>query len=114
MDGVEEFPERPNALHKFLHNMHDAKADKPWNISMFHYRNHGSGQSFPSTLLPLNFYFFPCWLTYECRLLDLGKVLIGIQVPPSDYEAFNTFLEELGYPYKEETDNAVYKKYLRV
>lgn len=46
--------------------------------------------------------------------LDLGKVLIGIQVPSSDYEAFDIFLEELAYPYKEETNNPVYLKYLKV
>ena len=44
---------------------------------------------------------------------DLGKVLIGIQVPKTDYAAFDVFLKELDYPYKEETDNPVYLKYLR-
>jgi len=45
--------------------------------------------------------------------IDLGKVLAGIQVPPSESVAFDEFLEKLGYPYVEETDNEVYKRYLR-
>lgn len=45
--------------------------------------------------------------------LDLGKVLAGIQVPPNDADEFNAFLEKLGYPFVEETDNEVYKRYLR-
>lgn len=44
---------------------------------------------------------------------DLGKVLAGIQAPPEDSEKFDAFLKELGYPYVEETDNAVYKRYMR-
>lgn len=47
------------------------------------------------------------------RSLDLGKVLIGIQSPPEDNEAFEKFLDDLAYPYKEMTDNAVYRRYLR-
>ena len=50
-------------------------------------------------------------MSYENK--DLGKVLAGIQVPPADDEAFNTFLEKLNYTYVEETDNAVYRRYLR-
>ncbi|OCH93773.1 threonine dehydratase I [Obba rivulosa] len=57
-----------------------------WNVSLFHYRNHGA---------------------------DLGKVLAGIQVPPNDAGEFQAFLDKLGYPYVEETDNEVYKRYLR-
>ncbi|KAJ7287488.1 tryptophan synthase beta subunit-like PLP-dependent enzyme [Mycena rebaudengoi] len=76
-----EFPERPGALRKFLLGLHHG-----WNISLFHYRNHGA---------------------------DLGKVLAGVQVPPSDYDAFDLFLKQLGYPYVEETENPVYKRYLR-
>ncbi|KAJ7703150.1 tryptophan synthase beta subunit-like PLP-dependent enzyme [Mycena rosella] len=76
-----EFPERPGALRKFLLGLHQG-----WNISLFHYRNHGA---------------------------DLGKVLAGIQVPPAEYDAFDTFLTQLGYPYVEETENPVYKRYLR-
>lgn len=44
---------------------------------------------------------------------DLGKVLAGIQVPPSDYPAFDAFLQKLDYAYVEETNNAVYRRYLR-
>ncbi|KAK7676849.1 hypothetical protein QCA50_011496 [Cerrena zonata] len=76
-----EFPERPGALRKFLEGI-----QTEWNISLFHYRNHGA---------------------------DLGKVLAGIQVPPEQAKKFDEFLEKLGYPYVEETDNEVYKRYLR-
>jgi hypothetical protein len=51
-------------------------------------------------------------LTLEGRA-DLGKVLAGIQVPPGDDDAFGTFLEQLGYAYVEESNNFVYKRYLR-
>jgi threonine dehydratase len=71
-----EFPERPGALENFLHSMsHD------WNISLFHYRNHGSA---------------------------LGRVLIGMQVPPEDQVAFQTFLDKMGYVYCNESDNLAY------
>ncbi|OXG30188.1 threonine ammonia-lyase, biosynthetic [Cryptococcus neoformans Ze90-1] len=76
-----EFPERPGALGNFLKGM---KVE--WNISMFHYRNHGA---------------------------DVGKVLIGVQVPSQDNPAFDEFLETLGYPYVEETQNEVYTMFLR-
>ncbi|KZT28978.1 threonine dehydratase I [Neolentinus lepideus HHB14362 ss-1] len=76
-----QFPERPGALRKFLLGMHTG-----WNISLFHYRNHGA---------------------------DLGKVLAGIQVPPEESEQFEEFLRNLAYPYVEETENPVYKRYLR-
>ncbi|KIY50312.1 threonine dehydratase I [Fistulina hepatica ATCC 64428] len=76
-----EFPERPGALRKFLSGMRSE-----WNISLFHYRNHGA---------------------------DLGKVLAGIQVPRSDYELFDAYLNSLDYTYVEETQNVVYQKYLR-
>ncbi|KAN0064549.1 threonine deaminase [Thecaphora frezii] len=76
-----EFPERPGALRKFLVGLH-----KGWNITLFHYRNHGA---------------------------DVGKVLTGIQVPPGEDEAFQEYLRNLGYQYHEETHNPVYKKYLR-
>ncbi|KAI9470001.1 MAG: threonine ammonia-lyase, biosynthetic [Benjaminiella poitrasii] len=56
-----------------------------WNVSLFHYRNHGD---------------------------DMGKVFVGIQVPPEDTEQFNEYLVKLGYQYKEETDNVVYKSFL--
>ncbi|KAJ3532095.1 hypothetical protein NM688_g7475 [Phlebia brevispora] len=70
-----EFPERPGALRRFLEGIHSG-----WNISLFHYRNHGA---------------------------DIGKVLAGIQVPSGDYEEFDKFLQNLGYHYVEETHNPV-------
>ncbi|MBL8481531.1 MAG: threonine ammonia-lyase, biosynthetic [Rhodocyclaceae bacterium] len=75
-----EFPERPGALMKFLNSM-----SHNWNISLFHYRNHGA---------------------------DTGRVLVGMQVPPQDKAAFQTFLDELGYRYVEETHNPAYKLFL--
>jgi threonine dehydratase len=57
-----------------------------WNISLFHYRNQGA---------------------------DYGRILVGIQVPPKDDKAFDKFLQTLGYPYAEETDNPVYRLFLR-
>ncbi len=75
-----EFPERPGALMKFLNSMsHD------WNISLFHYRNHGA---------------------------DYGRVLAGIQVPPAEREAFQAFLDGLGYRYWNETRNPAYQLFL--
>jgi len=76
-----EFPERPGALRKFLLGM-----QTKWNISLFHYRNHGA---------------------------DIGKVLAGIQVPPEDNAEFDNILKQLGYTFIEETNNAVYKRHLR-
>ncbi len=75
-----EFPERPGALLKFLHAV-----GHRWNISLFHYRNHGS---------------------------DYGRVLAGIQVPPQDATEFSRHLDELGYWYREETDNPAYRMFL--
>lgn len=46
-------------------------------------------------------------------LIDVGKVLIGVQVPSQDNPAFDEFLETLGYPYVEETQNEVYTMFLR-
>jgi len=57
-----------------------------WNISLFHYRNQGS---------------------------DYGRILVGIQVPDSDAAAFQEFLETLAYPCVEETENPVYRLFLR-
>lgn len=45
--------------------------------------------------------------------VDMGKVLVGIQVPPEDNDAFASFLEKLNYYYVEETDNVVYKTFLQ-
>jgi threonine dehydratase len=75
-----EFPERPGALMNFLNKMGGR-----WNISLFHYRNHGA---------------------------DFGRVLIGMQVPPADKKAFHAFLDSLGYEYAEETRNPAYKLFL--
>lgn len=75
-----EFPEKPGALMNFLDKMrHD------WNISLFHYRNHGA---------------------------DFGRVLVGMQVPPNELNAFTDFLNNLGYPYWEETSNPAYHLFL--
>ena len=71
-----EFPERPGALENFLHSM-----SHNWNISLFHYRNHGS---------------------------TLGRVLVGMQVPPEDYPAFEVFLDKIGYVYCDESHNPAY------
>jgi threonine dehydratase len=75
-----EFPERPGALMKFLSAM---RGD--WNISLFHYRNHGA---------------------------DYGRVLVGMQVPPEDKRRFRAFLARVGYPCREETRNPAYKLFL--
>ncbi|MFM2342987.1 MAG: threonine ammonia-lyase, biosynthetic, partial [Pseudomonadota bacterium] len=57
-----------------------------WNISLFHYRNQGA---------------------------DYGRILVGIQVPAADGAAFSEFLDTLAYPFTEETDNPVYRLFLR-
>jgi threonine dehydratase len=75
-----EFPERPGALMRFLECM-----SHTWNISLFHYRNHGT---------------------------DYGRVLIGMQVPEWEKTAFRNFLENLGYRYEEETNNPAYRMFL--
>ena len=74
------FPERPGALMNFLSNL---RSD--WNISLFHYRNHGS---------------------------DFGRVLVGMQVPPQDKGAFEDFLQRLGYDYVAENANPAYRMFL--
>jgi threonine dehydratase len=75
-----EFPERPGALMNFL-----SKLGGKWNISMFHYRNHGAAY---------------------------GRVLVGMQVPGEERDQVGTFLSEIGYNYWEETDNAAYQLFL--
>ena len=75
-----EFPERPGALLRFLNHM-----GREWNISLFHYRNHGA---------------------------DYGRVLVGIQIPDSDEAAYHEFLQGLGYRWWEETDNPAYRLFL--
>ena len=57
-----------------------------WNISLFHYRNQGA---------------------------DYGRILVGLQVPKADNKAFKAFLDTLGYPHIEETDNPVYRLFLQ-
>lgn len=74
------FPDRPGSLVSFLDNL---RFD--WNISLFHYRNHGS---------------------------DFGRVLVGMQVPPADMAVFQDFLDRVGYPYAEETQNPAYRMFL--
>jgi threonine dehydratase len=76
-----EFPERPGALLQFL-----TAIGGRWNISLFHYRNHGAA---------------------------FGRVLAGLQVPASDSAKFQTFLDELRYPCSEETSNPAYPAFLR-
>lgn len=76
-----EFPERPGALLKFLHDMPD------WNISLFHYRNHGA---------------------------DVGQILAGIELPGDDHIKFEEYLTKLGYPHVDETENSVYKRFMRL
>ena len=75
-----EFPERPGALMQFLNSM-----SRGWNISLFHYRNHGA---------------------------DYGRVLVGMQVPPSDHAEFQSFLGRLGYRYVDESSNPAYRLFL--
>jgi threonine dehydratase len=75
-----EFPERPGALLRFLDRMNAG-----WNISLFHYRNHGA---------------------------DYGRVLAGIQVPPKDHAEFQAFLDQLGYAWVDEGANPAYRLFL--
>lgn len=58
-------------------------------------------------------YEFATLLNANIVFEDLGKVLAGIQVPPNDAQEFERFLQNLGYPYVEETENQVYKMYLQ-
>jgi threonine dehydratase len=75
-----EFPERPGALIDFLDTLGGR-----WNISLFHYRNHGA---------------------------DFGRVLAGFEVEECDLPAFRAFLDALGYPYTPESDNPAYRFFL--
>ncbi len=76
-----EFPEKPGALLDFLN-----RVGKRWNISLFHYRNHGAA---------------------------FGRVLMGIQVEKQDKNAFNEFLKSLEYPFWDETQNNAYQLFLK-
>lgn len=76
-----QFPERPGALLQFLIQM-----SEEWNISLFHYRNHGAAY---------------------------GRVLVGVQVPPEQKTKFETYLDNLGYRYFSEQENIGYQLFLK-
>ena len=76
-----EFPERPGALMRFLNQL-----GQRWNISMFHYRNHGAAY---------------------------GRVLAGLQVPEEQQHELKAFMDQLGYRYWKETDNPAYQLFLK-
>jgi threonine dehydratase len=75
-----EFPERPGALLDFL-----TRIGKRWNISLFHYRNHGAAY---------------------------GRVLVGLQTPDDQHQELVSYLDKLGYRYWEETENPAYRLFL--
>jgi threonine dehydratase len=75
-----EFPERPKSLVNFLDGL-----GQDWNISMFHYRNHGAAY---------------------------GRVLAGLQITESELTEFKSFIDRIGYRYQEITDNVAYKLFL--
>jgi threonine dehydratase len=75
-----QFPERPGALLKFLEGLNDA-----WNISLFHYRNHGA---------------------------DYGRVLVGIEVPDQTRADLFEHIDAIGFPYWDETENPAYRQFL--
>jgi threonine dehydratase len=75
-----DFPERPGALMRFLTSLHSN-----WNISIFHYRNHGA---------------------------DVGRIVVGVQVPPAEMADWEDFLEGLGYHCVNESNNPAYTLFL--
>jgi threonine dehydratase len=75
-----EFPERPGALMAFVSALHPN-----WNISIFHYRNHGA---------------------------DVGRIVVGVQVPDAELEEWRRFLADLPYQHWEETANPAYRLFL--
>ena len=75
-----EFPERPGALMNFL-----SKLGHRWNITMFHYRNHGAAY---------------------------GRVVVGLDVPEDERQQIPQYLESIGYVYRHESDNEAYKLFL--
>ncbi|KAL1916993.1 uncharacterized protein VTP21DRAFT_5191 [Calcarisporiella thermophila] len=77
------FPERPGALYKFLRGLWAGGTG--WNFSLFHYRDHGA---------------------------DMGKVLVGLQVPDEELESFHRFLDSLNVQYVDETNNVFSKQFL--
>ena len=76
-----QFPEKPGALMQFLSDM-----GRRWNISLFHYRNHGS---------------------------DYGRILMGVQVDRAEHGEFKAFLDKLAFPHWNETGNPAYKLFLK-
>jgi len=76
-----EFPERPGALMKFLLGL-----GEKWNITMFHYRNHGA---------------------------DWGRVLAGFEAGADERAELRGFFDRIGYRYSEETGNTAYQMFLR-
>lgn len=74
------FPEKPGALLRFLDHV-----GEKWNISLFHYRNHGT---------------------------DYGRVLVGMQVKDDNYDELQQYLDNIGYEYQDETDNPAIKTFL--
>ncbi|KAJ3084781.1 threonine ammonia-lyase [Rhizoclosmatium globosum] len=80
------FPERPGALHHFLTSLNGTTESQQLSCSLFHYRNYGG---------------------------DMGKVFVGIQVPPTATKVFDEFMDKLKYPYVEETDNNIYQQLLK-
>jgi len=76
-----EFPERPGALLDFLKGL-----TRGWNISLFHYRNHGSAY---------------------------GRVLVGVQLKGKATKEFRRYMESSGYAYSEETDNPAYQLFAK-
>ncbi len=75
-----EFPERPGALMAFVSSLHPS-----WNISIFHYRNHGA---------------------------DVGRIVVGVQVPAAERADWQAFVAGLPYPHWEETANPAYQVFL--
>ncbi|GGA64664.1 L-threonine dehydratase [Neiella marina] len=76
-----EFPEHPGALLKFLNTL-----GEQWNITLFHYRNHGAAY---------------------------GRVFAGFEVPDADEASFHQFLEQVGYEWHDETNNPAYQAFLK-
>ncbi|PCJ45636.1 MAG: threonine ammonia-lyase, biosynthetic [Moraxellaceae bacterium] len=76
-----EFPERPGALLAFLQTL-----GSRWNISLFHYRNHGAA---------------------------FGRVLVAMQIPPGEEKIVEEYFSDLGYRYWTETENPAYRLFLQ-
>ncbi|WP_078121728.1 threonine ammonia-lyase, biosynthetic [Thiosocius teredinicola] len=76
-----EFPERPGALLDFLKGL-----SRGWNISLFHYRNHGAAY---------------------------GRVLVGLQLDAGSVKSFRAYMEESGYAYSDESENIAYRLFAK-